>query len=68
MNEIELNGKNLMKPSILHKDYIMFGEPLNKELIQKIIKQYVEQNNIKEINIYIDDLYAGKKKVEVYVK
>lgn len=39
---------------------------MTKKELEKIIKEYIEENNIKEFKVDIMDLYGGKKKV--YVK
>lgn len=39
-----------------------------KKELEKILKEYAEENNIREINVNIMDLYNGKKKVDVNVR
>lgn len=41
---------------------------MTKEELEKILKEYAEENNIREMHIYITDLYNGKKKVDVNVR
>lgn len=41
---------------------------MDKKELEKILKEYVEKNNIREMRIYITDLYDGKKKVDVNVR
>lgn len=41
---------------------------MTKEEIEKILKEYAEENNIREMRIHITDLYNGKKKVDVNVR
>ena len=41
---------------------------MTKKEIEQILKEYVEENNIREMRIYITDLYNGKKKVDVNVR
>lgn len=41
---------------------------MTKKELEKILKEYAEKNNIREMRIYITDLYNGKKKVDVNVR
>ena len=38
---------------------------MTKKELEKILKEYTEEHNIKEMEIDIMDLYGGKKHVEV---
>lgn len=41
---------------------------MTKKELEKIIKEYAEENDIKEMKIDIVNLYGGKKSVEVKVR
>ena len=41
---------------------------MTKKELEKILKEYIEENNIKEMQVMITDLYDGKKHVEVKVR
>ena len=41
---------------------------MSEEQLKQIIKQYVEENKIKEIKIFIEELYAGKKQVDIEMR
>ena len=38
---------------------------MTKKELEKILKEYIEENNIREMKINVVDLYDGKKHVEV---
>ena len=41
---------------------------MTKKELEQILKEYAEKNNIREMRIYITDLYKGKKKVDLNVR
>ena len=41
---------------------------MTKKELEQILKEYAENNNIREMRIYITDLYNEKKKVDVNVR
>lgn len=41
---------------------------MTKKELEQILKEYAEENNIREMRVYITDLYNEKKKVEVNVR
>lgn len=41
---------------------------MDKKELEQILKEYAEENNIREVNVHIMNLYRGKKKVDVNVR